>query len=540
MRRLRLTAVALAVLAVALVPLVSMRAGGQGALRPAAAVAQTAALNVPKAECGPNDRVETGLQGQTTLAERLSGASEQAYNCNLELVGQFQGEGTKWQMASFDDCAYYGQWNNFNNPLTTHPGVAVVDASDPRNPVATDYLTARAMQDPHESLKVNEKRKLLGAIKGPGFGPTEPTDRQFAFYDISGDCAHPKLLSDVDVPGATGHAGDFAPDGRTYYGAAIALPGNITAMDISDPTQPKLLGFMPHFHTHDLSVSRDGTRMYLAQPGNFLPFGFPGDNGLVIVDVSDFQFRRPNPQPRVISTLFWKDGGVAQQPNPVTYQGRPHIIFTDETGAGPAPTAAAARAAACAQGLPPFGFARIIDISDERNPKIISKLRLEVHDPANCPQFLDDFPPAIADLDFYGYSSHYCTVDRSKNPRMLACGYLGAGLRVFDIRDPFHPREIAYYKPPAQRTAFLPGSALWADYGGDSGITNPDRTTDRVQTNMRFHKQKGELHIWFVGQDNGFQIVRFTKSMGELLGAHKGEDEDNKNKGKGKDHDDDD
>jgi len=71
---------------------------------------------VPKANCGPNDRVETALQGQTTLADRLSGQSERAYNCNLELVGQFQGEGSKWQLASFDDCAYYGQFNNFNNP----------------------------------------------------------------------------------------------------------------------------------------------------------------------------------------------------------------------------------------------------------------------------------------------------------------------------------------------------------------------------------------------------------------------------------------
>jgi hypothetical protein len=509
--------------AFATLPLLLGISGQVSAKRPSAPIPWTGP--VPKAVCGPNDRTETALQGQTTLAERQSGDSELGYNCNLELVGQFQGEGTKWQLATFDDCAYYGQWNNFDNPLTQHPGVVVVDVSDPRNPQMSAVLTERAMQDPHESLKVNKKRKLLGATKGPGFGPTLPTDRQFAFYDISGDCAHPKLLSDVDVPGHTGHAGGFAPDGRTYYGAAIALPGNITAMDVSDPTRPKLLGFLEHFHTHDLSVSEDGTRMYLAQPGNFLPFGFPGPNGLVIVDVSDFQFRRPNPQPRVISTLFWQDGGVAQQTIPVTYRGRPHLIFTDETGAGPATPASAAKAEACRRGLPPFGFARVIDISNETKPKIISKLMLEVHDPANCHRFLEDFPTAISDLDPYGYSSHYCTVDRAKDPRMLACGYLGAGLRVFDIRDPFHPREIAYYKPPAQRTKRLPGSALWADYGGDVGITNPDRTTDRVQTNMRFRRHKGELHIWFVGQDNGFQIVRFTKSMRELLGKDDDDDD---------------
>src|SRR5438876_11375370 len=62
---------------------------------------------VPRAECGKGDRVETGLQGQTTLAERMTGGSSRSYNCNLELVGQFQGEGANYQMASFDECAYY-------------------------------------------------------------------------------------------------------------------------------------------------------------------------------------------------------------------------------------------------------------------------------------------------------------------------------------------------------------------------------------------------------------------------------------------------
>ena len=46
---------------------------------------------VPKANCGPWDRTESGLQGQTTQGERESGDSEVGYNCNLELVGQFQG-----------------------------------------------------------------------------------------------------------------------------------------------------------------------------------------------------------------------------------------------------------------------------------------------------------------------------------------------------------------------------------------------------------------------------------------------------------------
>ena len=106
------------------------RAGELGSLGP-----------VPKAECGLSDRTESGLQGQTTLAERVSGLSELGFNCNLELVGEFNGEGAKYQMTWFDDCAYYGTLGSpAPSPLLQHHGVVVVDASDPRHPQASSYL----------------------------------------------------------------------------------------------------------------------------------------------------------------------------------------------------------------------------------------------------------------------------------------------------------------------------------------------------------------------------------------------------------------
>jgi len=63
---------------------------------------------VPKAQCGPRDHTEDGLQGQTTVKERFSGDSERAYNCNLQLVGQHTGQGTYSQdgPAYAGNCAY--------------------------------------------------------------------------------------------------------------------------------------------------------------------------------------------------------------------------------------------------------------------------------------------------------------------------------------------------------------------------------------------------------------------------------------------------
>ena len=465
---------------------------------------------VPKATCGATDRVEPGLQGQTSLADRTSGASETAYNCNLELVGQYQGQGAEWQLTWFNDCAYYG---TYNNAQQTTLGTVVLDVSNPASPQVTTHLQSRAMIDPWESLKVNDTRKLLGATKGPGFGPSQPTDRQFAFYDISSDCKNPTLLSDVDVPGHTGHAGNWAPDGMTYYGTGAGGTG-FTAMDVSDPKNPKLIGHYAEDddETHDISISQDGKRAYLTRWGNFLPFGLPGPNGLMILDTTDIQNRVPNaPPPRVVSQFYWDDGGVAQESMPLTYKGKPYILFTDETGYGPMPTPSASRTEACRRGIAPHGFARIIDISDENYPKLVSKLMLEVNDPANCDKTLSDFPTATADLDNYGYSSHYCTPDTPTDPKILACGYWGAGLRVFDIRDPYKPREIAYYKPPAQRTKFLPGSSLWNDFGG------ADRMTDRVSAHVRFRTVGSDNYLWFAGQDNGFMVVRFTKPLSQLL-----------------------
>src|SRR5689334_7066476 len=117
---------------------------------------------VPKAQCGPADHTESGLQGQTTTPERSSGDSQRGYNCNLELVGQFKGQGAFSQdgPAYFDHCAYMA---TENDPGLEHPGVVVIDVSDPAHPRATAYLGETAAgRNPHENIKVNQARGLLG------------------------------------------------------------------------------------------------------------------------------------------------------------------------------------------------------------------------------------------------------------------------------------------------------------------------------------------------------------------------------------------
>jgi len=150
--------------------------------------------------------------------------------------------------------------------------------------------------------------------------------------------------------------------------------------------------------------------------------------------------------------------------------------------------------------LPPFNMARIIDISDETSPKLVSRLMLETHDPKNCDKILPD----LVGRSSFTYGSHYCSIDNRHNATTLACGYVNSGIRVFDIRDPARPKEIAYFNPPGTTTP-SPGSnhvvrKQWVAGGPDwcNAQIRLDAATATLQTTC---------------QDNGFLSLRFTNGV---------------------------
>ncbi len=479
---------------------------------------------VPKAQCGPSDHTESGLQGQTTSLERSSGDSQLGYNCNLELVGQFKGEGAFSQdgPSYFDHCAYMATENRAQQ---AHPGIVVIDVSDPANPQATAYLAdTNAALNPHENNKVNEARGLLGLAQSNG--------PNFAVYDLNEDCAHPKLASKLDVPNGSGHMGGWAEDGKTYYiGQSFrGVNGIMPIIDVTDPYNAKWMlnwTFTGDGRPHDLSTNASGTRMYAGQPGNF---GAPitdssfGPDGLVILDMSDVQNRLPNPQIRIISRLFWNDQGQAEEMLPFFSNGRSYIISTDESGGQ---AGVGGLPAACARGASAYGYSNVIDITDETNPQIVSKIMLEVHDPKNCASFLNE--PAEVGGGILDYSTERCAIDRPKNPTMAACGSRGTGTRIYDIRDPLHPAEIAYWKGPAPRTAFLPGSGSWSPNGVDRTVEkqaglarfvwvptgngkghNKASQNGNGNGNGNENRNNTELNLWIVGDAGGFQVLHFS------------------------------
>ncbi len=441
---------------------------------------------VVPAECGPGDRPETGVPGQVPLADQLSGRSKLGYSCNLRPVGQtdIDGRGGDTQMTWYDRCAFRAV------PGDGSDAVAVIDVANPRRPT-----TVRLLQEPawagkggilgiHEGLHANAKRGLL----------LVPIGQTVTVYDIR-DCRRPKLLSAFDFGYPPDplksraeltfgtHSGKFSPDGTLYYATdsgngGISLTGPcLTVLDLRDVRRPRLVTRWGDFTCHDLELDEDGRRAYVgyygetvghpfAVVGAFTPAVLPSaaTTGLRIVDVSEVQRHVADPQLRILSQLT---GGRQHTETYTRIRGRKYVIAGEE--------------ATC-----PGGNGRIVDVTDERHPVAVAEIPLGMNQPENC---------AVSRLDTENqlllYMTHYISVDNPRDASLVFITWYSSGLRVFDIRDPRHPREVAYYNPPV---------------GPEAEVTH-----DSSGTYVRYLPATG--HVWFGSGVNGFTVVELDPRL---------------------------
>ena len=490
------------------------------------------------ANCGPGSVPETGLQGQVPLAVRQSGFK--GFSCNLQLQSKYSGDGAEWVGTWYGHCFYM---STASGPKQTKKGVQVVDVSDPSNATFTMNLDAPGTLNTWEGLRTTSSGLLIGyqVASTPGMSLS---GNWISIYNIKNDCAHPTLLSSVQVgPPGSGHEGEVSPDGKTFYvGTTQTLrsdpnpPGGklgLLAIDIADPANPKLLTswYIP-INTgcptkeaqatpyecgpvvHGVGISADGKIGYLVnldRPPN------PGANGLMIVDLSQVQERKPNPQISIISTFFYADNTTGQMAEEFKLAGHPnrtYIVLTDENGSGTYDPKSGTYnrfwPATCNGRAHPFAFGRIIDVTDPRVPTQIGQLKIQVQDPKNCPAILNDSKPGTSG----GYNMHYCGVDNPQKATAIACGEWQSGIRVFDIRDPYNPKEIAYYNPPPN-PANASGGGL--DVGG---AYDPDPTADWATSWSEFYKAAdGSWNLIIQTQENGVQVLKFMNGVYPLPGG---------------------
>ena len=438
----------------------------------------------PQAACNDASRPETSIQGRVPARDYDSGRALKGYTCNASQVSH-HGSAGGFKVFRYVDraghvCGYYDSGSVFSADLLTRKegtGVVVLDMRDPTRPRQTANLTTPAMETPHESLYLNQRRGLLAAVAGN----IETAPGQLDLYDVRADCRRPRLLSSLPL-GGLGHESGFAPDGRTFY-TSSTFGQVVTAVDVSDPTLPRPIATLAGQNFHGMRLSANGRLLYAADLGNPSgPDSTYSNGGLQVLDVSSIQDRRADARFVPVSTLEWTSGSIPQSADPITIDGHRYLLEVDEfanygarpnlvTGGGYQPDA-------------PVGAARLIDVDDPRRPRVVSNLRLAVHQPKARLGAQGQDPGAASLVG--GYSAHYCSAPRTVDPGIVACSMILSGLRVFDVRDPLRPREVAYFNKPVA--------------GGAGAFSAPAWDLERRM-------------VWFTDTRSGFYAVRLAKSV---------------------------
>jgi hypothetical protein len=440
--------------------------------------------------------LEPGLQGQVPKADQDSGRSTRPYMWNMRLVGQqdIQNRGENGNLGWIGDCAYVAAYFGGTDPLM---GMAVVDASNPKNPELVKLMpgtpgTRESQVEAHEGRKFVVVMPFRHA-KTPYGDPPGPT--QLQIYDASADCKNPIRVGTYDFPFTT-HEHRISADGLTIYATVTSAtnpqakpqPGAqpdgpaLSAIDVTDLKNPKLLGTwdlsdeagMPKSGMHDLDVNDAGTRAYTNTWWNI---DGVRHQGLTILDTTEIQERRPNPKMRRISSFNWgppENFGITHSAEFVTIHGRQYIIALDETMG--------------VNAVAPWGWGRIIDVTEEKYPLQISTITLAASEVQHA---------AETNPDKAYYGAHYLGVDDRKNASLAFFSWYSSGLRVWDIRDPYLPQEIGYYIPGAKTDTKLAVSSSY-----------PNNKVDYVYSFIRYRPETG--HIWFNSLFNGFMIAELV------------------------------
>jgi len=428
---------------------------------------------VPPAACGAGSRPLAGEQGRVPASAINSPAAAQGWTCNVKLEGHHATPGgfRVWRYVDHTGhaCAFYdtslvSALNVFSAALGPSSGVVVLDVSDPARPIQTATLTSPPMLAPHESLNLNARRGLLAADMGNGGS----LPGLMSIYDVSKDCRNPALDSTY-LAARFGHESGFSPDGNTFW---IGGGEGIAAVDVRDPKTPQTIWQGNEF-AHGLNVSDDGNTLYDTNPI---------DGEITLLNVRQIQARVPEPMVSEISRLTWNTVSIPQNTNPMQIGGKPYLLEFDEFAFRFNPATMADT----------VGGARILDISDPAHPRVASNIRLAVNmTAAHTAADSDPSPLPSPGLD---YASHYCAIPREVDPEIVACSFINSGLRIFNIQDPLHPREVAYYISPP--TASSNPGATAADFAMSQPAFDPARR-----------------EVWYTDATSGFYNLQLDPSV---------------------------
>lgn len=402
--------------------------------------------------CGPNDNPEPGIQGDVP-----AGATPD-YHCGLSVVGQLPIGGT---LQGTGHCAY----------VRSGGEVHVVDVSDPAQPVQVKSIPVQSGSETMRAV-INDERAVL--VSGS------------SVYDIS-DCLDPVLVGEIPWPPLRmeGIPSRMLPhDIRVNHGGTkVYASFGLWQADISDLSDPSSWTVTDHrcelaaqqpgpwaeVHrvsleagmslcadaqrpspmgagylvaasplqasllwptlSHGIDFRGDDQLLYTGDQAGGSSGVFAGPPKLRILDVA-------RGSPRIIGEVDGPGHGVDW----FRSGGRDYVLHSNEGGTGgilnqpsdsdtcvphPRPTALG------------WGFEVVVsDVTEPDNARNVSMLRLAINEPEFCEERkASGHDPWIS----------YHMVDNPLDASFAAVNFGRAGLRVFDIRDPANPSEVAYF-----------------------------------------------------------------------------------------------
>ena len=226
-------------------------------------------------------------------------------------------------------------------------------------------------------------------------------DFGLVLIDIS-EPSKPKVLSRFSQNGWRGVHNLFLYQQRAYIAHASSL--GLSIVDISNPTRPVLSGFWQHAGNRFSNIIHD---IFIENGLAYISDISPGTGGLVLLDLKD-----PD-NPQTLSSLAMPAGTHS------TWAAGDFAYINQEFG----------------------GWEQTlysVDISDPTQPFIAHAFRAQ--------------PPPAADI----LGPHNPSVKNG----LLYWAYYDGGLRIFDLADPAHPREIGYHTH----------SVAWSAQAHDDGL----------------------------------------------------------------------
>lgn len=328
----------------------------------------------------------------------------------------------------------------------SHPfsaGATVIDVSDPRQPKAVNFLPVHPrswslhLQTFDDLLLVVEEFNFysvyntensyygssIDGIHSSRFGKRgEDYSAGLRVYDIK-DPAHPRPIGFMAVEGLGLHRVWWT--GERYAFASAILDGFsdhiLIAIDMQDPTKPREVGrFWLEGMWRAGGESADWPGRVALHHGvvaDGVAYCGWRDGGLVMVDVRD------PADMKLIAHRNWCPPYAGGTHSCLPLHDRGLLVVADE----------AVRDIA-EEGLK---HTWVFDIREPRNPISIATM------------------PVPSDQDYFKKGGHFGShnlwenrPDAYRSSRYVFATYQNAGLRVYDIRDQFRPKEVAAFVPP--------------------------------------------------------------------------------------------